>query len=63
MKATEVKAGQKFETFYGNGSFSDTVTVTRTTEYSIFVKSAKTNSERREGINTVEKYFQKGLWR
>lgn len=64
MKATEIKTGDTFQTYYGNGTPSRIVNVTRTTDKSIFVENAQTEngSENREGINSVQRYLDDGMW-
>jgi len=62
MKSTEVKVGQKFETFYGNGQASGIDIVVRITDKSLFVTKKEGGQEYREALTSVQKYLDKKLW-
>lgn len=61
-----MKKGTKYNSYYRNGDFSGVVTITRVTEKSVFVTVEKDGHlfpEHREGINTVKKYINIGIWK
>jgi hypothetical protein len=62
MKSTEIKVGQKFETFYGNGTPSGISTVVKVTDKSLFVTSWEGATPHREALTTVQKYLNANLW-
>lgn len=64
MNKEQFTPGQRFNTFYGNGSFSGIVQISRVTDKSVFILKPELNlyREYREGINSVKRYISKKLW-
>lgn len=63
-----LKINDKIKTYYGNGSFVGVVSVVKMTDKSVFVAPVRDgivveSAARREGINSVNRYLAKGLWK
>lgn len=64
----EIKVGTKFESYFSNGVYNGTITITKITPASFFVTHTSkcglyTGSERREGVNSVIRYIKTGIWK
>ncbi len=57
-----IKIGTVIETYYRNGSNYGQSTVTRISDYFVFVTTGK-NHEHRESHGSVLRYLKLGLWR
>ena len=63
-QAIDIKSGDKFHSFYGDGTYIGIIEISDVTKSSIFVKNDRYPGKgRREGINTVKKYLNKGMWK
>jgi hypothetical protein len=63
MNISEIKVGQTFNTFYGNGEPCGKVTITRINEKSIWTIGHYENAhEFRHSITTIIKGIQKGIY-
>jgi hypothetical protein len=60
---SSIKIGDTFRSYYGNGQYIGIITVKRVTEKSIFVSGeVNPNHSHREGVNSVNRYINTGLW-
>lgn len=65
MTTSEIKIGQKFQTYYGNGDVAGIITITRMTAASIFfttVKYGHNFPENYNGRGTVQPQLDCGMW-
>ena len=58
----KLEVGFEFNTFYGNGAKSGSVTITRLTDSSVFTKRELSDREFRDSFNSVKTYIAKKLW-
>jgi hypothetical protein len=59
----DIKPGQSFDAYYGNGCFSGVKTITRITDKSVFVNTLGLNDDYRQSLNSIRRYVQKGSWK